>query len=477
MTQFKQGHESPPAHSEHMPVQLEFSIDEFPGVLKSFLFGMQHVLVMFTAMVGAPLIVARLLQLSPEQSVTIVVASMLACGIGTMISALGVGFIGPRLPIVMGSFFVFIGPIVSTAKASSLATAMSAILIAAVVQFLISPLFGKLHRLFPPIVTGTILMIIGVCLMKLAINAAVGFNTTAFGQPTTLLLSFTMILLILLIGRFAKGMVRALSLLIAMVVGYAVASAIGLVDFDAIANARWIAIPTLMPYGDFVWPGFTSIAVMVVCFLCAAGETTGHALAVSRICGVEPSEARIRGAVSNDGLASGFSALFGGMPLTSYSQNIGAIAITGVGSRYVVAVGGACLIVMALVPKFGAMIALIPGPILGGALLFMFGMIASVGVMIIGKAMKGRRDAFLFATSLGVSVGITAAPPAAFDVIPQVLRILLTDGIVMGIITAVLLNLFFPSEEEAIDALATAKPLAGELVGSVGARSHGETAV
>lgn len=435
-------------HLEHAPVKLDYLIDDYPGPLKSFLFGMQHVLVMFTAMVGAPLIVARLLNLDAGQSVTIVTATMLACGVGTIISAIGIGFIGPRLPIVMGSFFVFIGPIVSTAKESSLAAAMSAIAIAAVVQFLIGPLFGKLHRLFPPIVTGTILMVIGVCLMKLAINAAVGLNTPAFGQKTPLVLSFTMILLILFIGRFAKGMARALSLLLAMIIGYALSAGFGLVDFSAVANARWVAIPSFMPYGNFVWPGFTSIAVMIVCFLCAAGETTGHTLAVSKICGVDPSEARIRGAVSNDGLASGFSALFGGMPLTSYSQNIGAIAITGVGSRFVVAVGGACLIVMALVPKLGALVALIPGPVLGGALLFMFGMIASVGVTIIGRTMRGRRDAILLAASLGISVGITSAPPNAFDVIPSVLRILLTDGIVMGIITAVILNLFLPAERE-----------------------------
>jgi uracil-xanthine permease len=465
------------AHSEHTLVQLDYSIDEFPGLLKSILFGMQHVLVMFTAMVGAPLIVARLLNLSPEQSVTIVVASMLACGVGTIISAMGISFIGPRLPIVMGSFFVFIGPIVSTAKASSLATAMSAILIAAVVQFLISPLFGKLHRLFPPVVTGTILMVIGVCLMKLAINAAVGFNTPAFGQPTTLLLSFSMILLILLIGRFAKGMTKALSLLIAMIIGYALSAALGLVNVEAIANARWIATPSFMPYGDFIWPGFTSIAVMVVCFLCAAGETTGHTLAVARICGVEPSEARIRGAVSNDGLASGFSALFGGMPLTSYSQNIGAIAITGVGSRFVVAVGGVCLVLMALVPKLGAIIALIPGPVLGGALIFMFGMIASVGVIIIGKAMNSRRDAILFATSLGISVGITSAPANAFEVIPSVLRILLTDGIVMGIITAIMLNLFLPAEEEKADTAGKTTTFAAGLPSSVSVQTHSEPTV
>jgi uracil-xanthine permease len=379
-----------------------------------------------------------LLNFSPEQSVTIVVSSMLACGVGTIISALGISFIGPRLPIVLGSFFVFIGPIVSIAKDAGLAPAMSAILIAAVIQFLIGPLFGKLHRFFPPIVTGTILIIIGVCLMKIAINASVGFGTPAFGQPTTLLLSATMVLLILIIGRFAKGITKALSLLIAMIIGYALAAAAGLVNFEAIANARWIATPSIM----------TAIVTMVVCFLCAAGETTGHALAVARICGVEPSEAKIRGAVCNDGLASGFSALIGGMPLTSYSQNIGAIAITGVGSRYVVAVGGAFLVVMALVPKFGALIALIPGPVLGGALIFMFGMIASIGVMIIGRTMNGRRDAILLATSLGLSVGITMAPANAFDAIPSVLRILLTDGIVMGIITAILLNLFLPAEEE-----------------------------
>lgn len=426
--------------------KLDYSIDEFPGLAKSLLFGMQHVLVMFTAMVGAPLIVTRLLNLPADQSVTLVMASMLACGIGTIISALGFGFIGPRLPIVMGTFYVFIGPIVSTAKTSGLTSAMSAMILAAVIQFLISPLFGKLHKLFPPIVTGTILMIIGVCLMKLAINAAVGFNTPAFGLPTTLALSSMMILMIVAIGRFARGIIRALSLLIAMIIGYAIAAALGLVNFEAITTAHWIAAPHFMPYGGFVWPGVTSTAVMLVCFLCAGGETTGHTLAVSKICGVEPSEARIRGAVSNDGLASAISSLFGGMPLTSYSQNIGAIAITGVGSRFVVAVGGSCLILMALVPKFGALVALIPGPVLGGALIFMFGMIASVGGAIIGKTMNNRRDAILFATSLGISVGITTAPANAFDVVPPVIRILLTDGIVMGILTAVILNLFLPIE-------------------------------
>ena len=176
-------------------------------------------------------------------------------------------------------------------------------------------------------------------------------------------------------------------------------------------------------------------------------ETTGHTLAVSRICGVPGSEWRIRGAVANDGVGSALSALFGGMALTSYSQNIGVISLTGVGSRFVVAAGGAFLIVMALIPKVGAVIALMPAPVLGGVLLFMFGMVASVGVDIIGNNMKTRRDALIVAASLAVGLGIQAAPPNAFDAIPQALRILVTDGIVMGIILAMVLNLVLPPEE------------------------------
>lgn len=434
-------------HARGAAVVLDYQIDDYPGLWKTALFGIQHVLVMFTAMVGAPLIVAKLLALNEPQTVTIVTGSMLACGVGTLISSLGIGFIGPRLPIVMGTFFIFIGPIVSTAKVANLAVAMTAILIGAVIQFAISPLFGKLHRFFPPIVTGTILVIIGTCLMKLAMNAAVGFNTPAFAKPTSLMLSTGMVVIILIITRFATGFARAISLFLAMTAGYLASAALGLISFDAIAKASWIAVPTLMPYGRLEWPGLVPIVVMTVCFLCAAAETTGHAIAVSKICGVDPSEARIRGAVSNDGLSSGLSALLGGMPLTSYSQNIGAIALTGVGSRFVVAFGGACLVVMALVPKFGAIISLIPGPVLGGALVFMFGMIASVGMSIIGNAVGARRNAILFATSLGIALAITAAPPGTFDIIPPVLRILVGDGIVMGILTSVVLNIFLPQEK------------------------------
>ena len=433
-------------HSDRGFAKLDYQLHDYPGPVKTALFGIQHVLVMFTAMVGGPLIVARLLNLSDETRIQMVSGTMIGCGIATMISALGVSFIGPRLPIVMGVFYIFIGPIVAIAKDVSLGAAMTALMIGGLVQFAWSPLIGKLHRFFPPIVTGTTILLIGTGLMKIGINVASGVNTPAFAKPLTLFLAALMIVLIIVINRFTRGFVKALSLFLTMVIGYLVSAAFGLISLTSVQNASWVAVPSVFPYGGIEWPGIIGVITVVVCFFATAVETTGHTLAVSRICGVPGEGWRIRGAVANDGLGSTISALFGGMALTSYSQNIGVISLTGVGSRFVVAFGGAFLIIMAMVPKVGALIALMPNAVLGGVLLFMFGMVASVGVDIIGRNMTSRRDALILAASLGVGLGIQAAPPGAFDAIAPALRILVTDGIVMGILLAMVLNLVMPKE-------------------------------
>jgi len=426
--------------------RLELQLEDYPGPMKTALFGIQHVLVMFTAMVGGPLIVARLLNLTPEVRIEMVTGTMIGCGIATMVSALGVGFIGPRLPIVMGVFYIFIGPMVAISKEAGLAAAMTALMIGGLVQFAWSPLIGRLHRFFPPIVTGTTILLIGTGLMKIGINVATGLNTPGFGKPVTLGLAALMIVLIIVISRYSRGFVKALSLFVTMMIGYVASAALGLLNFSTVADAQWVAIPQPLPYGGFVWPGLVGLIAVIVCFFATAVETTGHTLAVCRITGVPQDSWRIRGAVANDGIGSTISALFGGMALTSYSQNIGVISLTGVGSRFVVAAGGAFLVVMALIPKVGAIIALMPSAVLGGVLLFMFGMVASVGIDIIGNNMKTRRDALIVASSLAVGLGIQAAPPGAFDVIPQALKILVTDGIVMGILLAMLLNAVLPGD-------------------------------
>ena len=186
----------------------------------------------------------------------------------------------------MGVFYIFIGPIVAISREINLAAAMTALIIGGAVQFAWSPLIGKLHRFFPPIVTGTTILLIGTGLMKIGIGVATGAGTPAFGKPLTLGLAALMIVLILAITRFATGFVRALSLFVTMIIGYVIAAAFGLIDLASVGRADWVTIPTPFPYGGLQWPGLIAVITVVICFFATAVETTGHTLAVSRICGV-----------------------------------------------------------------------------------------------------------------------------------------------------------------------------------------------
>ncbi len=426
---------------------LSYKLDDFPGVGKSALLGLQHVLIMFTAMIGLPVILSNILGLSPELRAAMINGVMIGCGIGTIIQALGVGFIGARLPIVMGVFYIFIGPIVSISNTVSIAAAMTAVMIGGLVEFALSPIIGKIQRFFPPIVTGTVITLIGVALMPIAINNAVGLNTPLFGEPLTLVLAASVIAIIVIVNRLTRGFMKAISLFIALVIGYILAAILGFMDFGVVASARWFAVPTLFPFGAPEWPGIGGLVAIVIAFFASAIETVGDAIAVSNTVGVEPTEKRVRGAVAIDGLGSTIAALFGGTPLTSYSQNIGVITLTGVGSRIVVAFGGAILILFALIPKVGAVISIIPAPLLGGTLVVMFGMVASIGVGILRTSLKTRRDALLFAVSVGVGLAVTVAPAGSFNVVPTGLRIIVSDGIVMGALLAIILNLVLPQED------------------------------
>src|SRR5436305_2388339 len=245
--------EPAPHGAERGFAKLDFELNDYPGAVKASLFGIRHVLVMFTAMVGGPLIVGRLLNLPEGTRIAMVSGTMIGCGIATLISALGMGFVGPRLPIVMGVFYIFIGPIVAVGKEINLAAAMTALIIGGAVQFAWSPLIGKLHRFFPPIVTGTTILLIGTGLMKIGIGVATGANTPAFGKPLTLGLAALMIVLIIGITRFAKGFVRALSLFLTMVIGYVVAAAYGLIDLDSVVKASCVTLPQPFPYGGLAW--------------------------------------------------------------------------------------------------------------------------------------------------------------------------------------------------------------------------------
>lgn len=427
-------------------LDLRYDLEDKPGPVPSILFGLQHVLVMFTAMIASPLVIGQLLNFSVPMRTTMITGVMLGCGVGTVISALGIGWVGSRLPLLLGAYAVYIGPVVAITKSSSLAAATTAMLIGGIILFVVSPLLGKLRTLFPPVVVGTLLVITGETLIKIAVNIAAGINTPYAGHPLTLILVVVSILLILAINRLTTGFMRALSVFIALVCLYLIAIALGLANFQLVSNALWFRLPSIFPYGWFEWPGMAGLTTVVIYYFIAAIYTMSITLALCKMLGVEGSQARVRGAVAGDGLGSAIAAIFGGVPLISYDQNVGAISLTGVGSRFVVAVAGVILVVMALLPKVGAIIAIVPPFVLGGTLIFMFGMIAAVGIGILADSLKSHRDLLLVAASLGLSTAINFAPPSLLQSVPDSIHILAADGIVVGTVTAILLNLALPRE-------------------------------
>jgi xanthine permease len=429
-------------------LDLRYDLEDKPAPIPSILFGLQHVLIMFTAMIAAPLVIGQLLNLPPDQRTTMVTGVMLGCGIGTVISALGVGWVGSRLPLLLGAYAVYIGPVVAIAKGSSLAAASTALLIGGVVLFLASPLLGKMRSLFPPVVVGTLLLITGETLIRIAANIAAGTNSPYAGNPWSLALVVVSIILILAINRLTTGFMRALSVFIALVCLYIIAIALGFANFQLVVNAPWFRLPSVLPYGSLAWPDTAGLTTVIIYSLISAIYTMSITLALCKMLGVEGNEARVRGAVAGDGLGSAIAALFGGVPLISYDQNVGAISLTGVGSRYVVAVAGGILILMALLPKVGAVIAIVPPFVLGGTLIFMFGMIAAVGVGILTDSLRSHRDLLLLAASFGLSTAINFAPPSLLASVPPALHILAGDGIVVGTVTAILLNCLLPDEKK-----------------------------
>lgn len=428
-------------------LNLRYGLEDKPGPVPAALFGLQHVLVMFTAMIAAPLVIGQLLNLSPELRTTMVTGVMLGCGIGTIVSAIGIFWVGARLPLLLGAYAVYIGPVVAMAKTTSLAAATTAMVIGGLVLFVLSPLLGKLRPLFPPVVVGTLLVITSETLIRIAVNIAAGVNTPYAGKPITIFLVLGSIVLILAINRLTRGFMRALSVFLALVCLYLISIPLGLANFHLIEVAPWFRLPAIAPYGGFAWPDTAGLITVIVYHLIAAIYTMSITLALCSMLQIEGTERRVRGAVAADGLGSAVAALFGGVPLISYDQNVGAISLTGVGSRFVVAVAGVILVLMALLPKIGALIAIVPPFVLGGTLIFMFGMIGAVGVGILADSLRSQRDLLLFAASLGLSTAVNFAPPTLFEVVPQSVRILAADGIVIGTAVAVVLNLVLPAKD------------------------------
>ncbi|CAH2898378.1 MAG: Xanthine-uracil permease [uncultured Paraburkholderia sp.] len=347
--------------------------------------GIQHVLVMYAGAGAVPLIVGAALKLPKDQIAFLISADLFSCGIATLIQTLGLWIFGIRLPVIMGCTFAAVGPMVAIGTNPSLGILdiFGSTIAAGVIGILLAPAVGKLLRFFPPVVIGVVISVIGLSLMGVGINwAAGGVGNPDYGNPLYLGLSLIVLMLILLINKFAKGFLANISVLLGIVAGFVIALALGRVNMDGVTHAPWVGC--VMPF-HFGLPHFDplSIATMVTVMFVTFIESTSMFLAVGDMVDRPVDQKTLVRGLRVDGLGTLIGGIFNSFPHTSFSQNVGLIGVTGVKSRFVCAMGGVILVLLGLFPKMAQVVASVPAFVLGGAGIVMFGMVAANGIRVL----------------------------------------------------------------------------------------------
>ncbi len=426
--------------------------------------GLQHVLVMYAGAVAVPLIVGRALNLPADQVAALIGADLFAGGLATLIQAGGFTGVGIRLPVMMGVTFAAVGPMIAigTHAPGGLLAIYGAVIAAGLFGVLIAPFVSRLLPLFPPVVTGTIITVIGVSLMRVGVNwAGGGIGNPNFGAPIFLGLAGFVLAVILLLARFGRGFVANVAVLIGIVAGCVLSAVFGQMHFDRVAAAPWFGV--VLPF-QFGVPVFDVASIVTMCLVMVVVmiESTGMFLALGEMTATTIDQARLTRGLRADGLGTLIGGIFNTFPYTSFSQNVGLVGITGVRSRHVAVAGGVIMLLLGVMPKLSALVEAVPPFVLGGAGLCMFGMVAATGIRILATVdFKTRRNNLLVvAVSLGFGM-IPLVSPKFFEHMPKAMAPLLESGILLASIVAVVLNLWFNGVKGGADAAAEASAAAG----------------
>ncbi|NJM31090.1 MAG: purine permease [Rhizobiales bacterium] len=455
--------------------------------------GIQHVLVMYAGAIAVPLIVGRALKLPPEDVAFLISADLFCCGLVTIIQSLGATqWFGIKLPVMMGVTFASVGPMVAMANQTGgvdgARLIFGSIIGAGIFGIVIAPFVSRMLRFFPPVVTGTIILVIGVTLMRIGINwifgnpvgptapmivnpdhtawldavkplaGAAGSNIPAlpekFGPAATqmnplyasganILLSAIVLAAIMLIARFGKGFVQNIAVLLGIVLGGVIAALMGKMAFVKVAEAGWFGLITPFHFGTPVFEPLLIVTMSLVMIVVMI-ESTGMFLALGDMTGRKVDQASLSAGLRTDGLGTLVGGIFNTFPYTSFSQNVGLVGVTGVKSRFVCVAGGAILIILGLMPKMAALVEALPTAVLGGAGLVMFGMVAATGIRILSRVdfTTSRNNLFIVAVSLGFGM-IPLIAPNFKQWMPHGIHPLIESGILLASIAAVALNAFF----------------------------------
>ncbi|MCG6566366.1 solute carrier family 23 protein [Tessaracoccus sp. ZS01] len=426
-------------------------VDQVPPVPKLTVLGLQHVLAFYAGAVIVPIVIAGALDLSTQDLIHLINADLFTCGIATIIQSVGFWKVGVRLPLIQGVTFTAVSPIIAIGLAAGggregLPEIYGSIIVAGLATFFVAPYFSKLIRFFPPVVTGTLLTVMGATLIGVAasdiVRGAGGENAAGAELTRNLAYALATLGVIVLMQRFFKGFMATVAVLMGLVLGTAVAVILGDTSFTHVADASWVGVTTPFWFG---MPKFTFAAIvsMLIVMAITAVETTGDVFATGEVVGKRITPKHIAGALRADGLSTALGGVLNSFPYTCFAQNVGLVRLTRVKSRWVVAMAGAFMIILGLLPKAGAIVAAIPGPVLGGASLAMFANVAFVGIQTLGKAdLHDNRNQVIVSTSLALAMLVTLQPSIA-QAVPGWLQIFFGSGVTIGAITAIILNLLF----------------------------------
>ncbi|MCH4248141.1 MAG: purine permease [Acinetobacter populi] len=418
---------------------------EFLGFGKSFAYGLQHVLTMYGGIVAPPLIVGTAAGFTAEQIAMLITASLFIGGLATMLQTLGIKYFGAKLPLVQGVSFASVATMVGIATTGGgFNVVLGAVIGAALIGLIIAPFFAKIIRFFPPIVTGCVITIIGISLMPVAVRWAMGGNNKApdFGSVENVGLAAMTLLILLILSKVGNETIRRLSILLSIVIGAVLAAFMGFGNFSSVTSGAWVAIPDFLAFGAPVF-SISAILAMVIVTIVILTETTADIIAVGEIVGTKVDDKRIADGLRADMLSSAVAPLFGTFMQSAFAQNVGLVAMTGVKSRFVVAAGGAILVILGLLPIMGRVVAAIPTPVLGGAGLVLFGSVAASGIRTLGKIDYSlQKNLIIVATSLAVGM-IPLANGDFYAQFPTWFKTLFHSGISATCLMAVVLNIWF----------------------------------
>ena len=438
-------------------------VDEILPLPRLFALGLQHVLVMYANAVAVPLIVGGALHLPKEQVAFLINADLFACGIATLVQTVGFGPFGIRLPVIMGVTAVSISPMLAMADMPGVGLngIYGAVLVGGLFGLAMVPLVHRVLRFFPSVVTGSIITMIGVSLMRVGIGwAGGGANAADFGAGGYLAVAGLVLVVILLVIKFARGFLANLSVLIGIAVGYALTIALGWTDFSGLGDVAWVRIVLPLQFG---LPTFQLVPCLIMCLVVTIVfiEATGMFLALGSMTGRAVGPGDIKRGLRADSLGTLIGGLFNTFPYVSYSQNIGLVGVTGVFSRWVCVAAGVIMLALGLVPKLAFIVASVPQCVLGGAGFIMFGMVAATGIKILATVdfTTRRHNVLIVAIAIGFGM-IPIVSPTFFHIMPAVLKPIFGDAIIMTSIAAVLLNAYFnrtSSADAAADAMLAAQ--------------------